>query len=78
MTPLVNKLDREVKREGGRRQNSVRELMRGGSGEEIKELDTASQQTKARERQVRVERKFKRKRKDVMGEDGRDPQEVEE
>lgn len=52
--------------------------MRGGSGEEIKELDTASQQTKARERQVRVERKFKRKRKDVMGEDGRDPQEVEE
>lgn len=54
--------------------------MRGGGGsrEEIKELDTASQQTKARERQVKVERKCKRKRKDVMGEDGRDPQEVEE
>lgn len=44
--------------------------MRGGSGEEIKELDTASQQTKARERQVRVERKCKRKRKDVMGKMG--------
>lgn len=42
--------------------------MRGGIGEEIEEVDTASQQTKVRERQVRVERKCKRKRRNVMGE----------